>query len=75
MKKRRHNPKGLLTEYDCPPSLEKLLIIDKILDGVQFDLGEDANLAVIYDHMTIETGSIYKRLEKEGAGAVVGGLL
>ena len=36
-------------------------IIDKILDRVQFDLGKDANPAVIYDHRN----RIYKRLEKE----------
>ena len=53
--------KVLLTEYDCPPSLGKPSIIDNILDGVQFDLGKDANPAVIYDHRHM----IYKRLEKE----------
>ena len=58
---KKTHQKGLSTEYDCLPSLGKPSIIDKILDGVQFDLGEDANLAVIHDHRN----RIYKRLEKE----------
>ena len=53
--------KGLFTEYDSPPSLGKPSIIDKILDGVQFDLAEEANPAVIYDNKN----KTFKRLAKE----------
>jgi hypothetical protein len=33
---------NLLTEYDSPPSYGKPSIVDKILDGVQFNLEEEA---------------------------------
>ena len=38
-------------------------IVDKLLDGIQFDLTEEANPAVIYDNKN----KIYKRLAKERA--------
>ena len=53
---------NLWTEYDCPPSYGKPSIVDKILDGVQFNLEMDSTTPVIiYDK---EDGT-YKKLEKE----------
>jgi hypothetical protein len=52
---------NLLTEYDCPPSNGKPSIVDKILDGVQFNLEKDASPTVIYD----KEDRTYKKLEKE----------
>jgi hypothetical protein len=53
---------NLLTECDCPPSCGKPSIVDKVLDGVQFNLGEGATgTSVIYD----KNDSTYKKLEKE----------
>jgi hypothetical protein len=52
---------NLLTEYDCPPSYGKPSIVDKILDGVQFNLEEGASPTVIDD----KEERTYKRLEKE----------
>ena len=46
---KKAHQKGLLTEYNCPPSYGKPSIINKILDGVQFNMAEGANPAVIYD--------------------------
>jgi hypothetical protein len=51
---------NLLTEYDCPPSRGKPSIVDKILDGVQFNLEKDASPTVIYD----KNDRNYKKLEK-----------
>jgi hypothetical protein len=39
---KKTNQTNLLTEYDSPPSYGKPSIVDKILDGVQFNLGEEA---------------------------------
>jgi hypothetical protein len=53
---------NLLTEYDSPPSYGKPSIVDKILDGVQFNLeGGGAGPIVIYD----KNDRTYKTLEKE----------
>jgi hypothetical protein len=52
---------NLFTEYDCPPSYGKSSIVDKILDGVQFNLADEASPNVIYD----KDSRIYKRLERE----------
>jgi hypothetical protein len=52
---------NLLTEYDCPPSYGKHSIVDKILDGVQFNLAREASPTVIYD----KDDRNYKKLEKE----------
>jgi hypothetical protein len=53
---------NLLTEYDSPPSYGKPSIVDKILDGVQFNLEEEAaSPTVIYD----KNDRTYKKLEKE----------
>jgi hypothetical protein len=38
---------NLLTEYDCPPSHKKPSLVDKILDGVQFNLEKDASPTVL----------------------------
>jgi len=53
----------LWTEYDTPPSYGKPSIVDKILDGVQFNLEveETSGPVVIYD---IEDKN-YKKLQKE----------
>ena len=40
---------NLLTRHDCPPSYGKPSIVDKILDGVQFNLDKEASPNVIYD--------------------------
>ena len=52
---------NLLTEYDCPPSYGKPSIVDKILDGVQFNLEKEASPNVIYD----KEDTNYKKLEKK----------
>jgi hypothetical protein len=52
---------NLLTEYDSPPSYGKPSIVDKILDGVQFNLENEASPTVIYD----KDDRTYKKLEKE----------
>jgi hypothetical protein len=53
---------NLLTEYDSPPSYGKPSIVDKILDGVQFNLEMEATgPTVIYD----KDDRTFKRLEKE----------
>jgi hypothetical protein len=52
---------NLLTEYDCPPSYGKTSIVDKILDGVQFNLEKEASPNVIYD----KEDRNYKKLEKK----------
>jgi hypothetical protein len=53
---------NLLTEYDCPPSYGRPSIVDKILDGVQFNLEMEASKpAVIYD----KNDSVYKKVERE----------
>jgi hypothetical protein len=53
---------NLLTEYDCPPSCDKPSIVDKILDGVQFNLeGEATGPRVVCD----KNDRTYKKLEKE----------
>jgi hypothetical protein len=54
---------NLLTEYDSPPSYGKPSIVNKILDGVQFNLeGGGAGPTVIYDKKNDRT---YKKLENE----------
>ena len=58
---KKTHQKGLYTEYDSPPSSGMPSIVDKLLDGVQFDLAEEANPAVIYDNKN----KTYKRLAKE----------
>ena len=50
---------NLLTEYDYPPSYGKPSIVDKTLDGVQFNLEKEASPAVIYD----KDDRTYKKLE------------
>jgi hypothetical protein len=53
---------NLWTEYDSPPSHGKPSIVDKILDGVQFNLGVGTrSSSVIYD----KTDTTFKKLEKE----------
>jgi hypothetical protein len=52
---------NLLTEYDYPPSYGKPSIVDKILDGVQFNLEKEGSPTVIYDR----DDRTYKKLEKE----------
>jgi hypothetical protein len=53
---------NLLTEYDSPPSRGKPSIVDKILDGVQFNLGAGTRSpSVIYD----KTDTTFKKLENE----------
>jgi hypothetical protein len=52
---------NLLTEYDHPPSYGKPSIVDKILDGVQFNLEKEGSPTVIYD----KNDRTYKKLEKE----------
>jgi hypothetical protein len=51
----------LLTEYDSPPSYGKPSIVDKILDGVQFDLDAATGPSVIYD----KSDTTFKKLEQE----------
>jgi hypothetical protein len=53
---------NLLTEYDCPPSYGKPSIVDRILDGLQFNLNMEAGKpTVIYD----KEDRTYKKLEKQ----------
>jgi hypothetical protein len=52
---------NLLTEYDCPPSRNKPSLVDKILDGVQFNLENDASPTVLYD----EDNAVYKNMGKK----------
>ena len=55
---------NLLTEYDSPPSCGKPSIVDKILDGVQFNLEQQegpGSPSVIYN----KNDTTYKKLEKE----------
>jgi hypothetical protein len=53
---------NLLTKYDCPPRYGRLSIVDKILDGVQFNLEMEASSpAVIYD----KNDRTYKKVESE----------
>ncbi len=53
---------NLWTEYDSPPSLGKPSIVDKILDGVQFNLGtEPTSPTVIYD----KNDRTFKKLEND----------
>jgi hypothetical protein len=53
---------NLWTEYDSPPSKGRPSIVDKILDGVQFNLGmETRSPTVIYD----KTDRTFKQLENE----------
>jgi hypothetical protein len=52
---------NLLTEYDYPPSYGKPSIVDKILDGVQFNLEKEGSPTVIYD----KDDRTYKKLERE----------
>jgi hypothetical protein len=40
---------NLLTKHDCPPSQKKPAFVDKILDGVQFNLEKDASPTVLHD--------------------------
>ena len=52
----------LWTKYDSPPSYGKPSIVDKILDGVQFNLGIEATSpTLIYD----KNDNTYKKLQKE----------
>jgi hypothetical protein len=53
--------KNLLTEYDSPPSYGKPSIVDKILDGVQFNLEMVSTIpTVVYD----KSDRTFKELEK-----------
>ena len=54
---------NLFTKCDCPPSCGKKSGVDKILDGVQFDLEQEETTSpnVIYD----KNDTTYKKLEKE----------
>ena len=38
---------NLLTKHDCPPSCGKPSIVDRILDGVQFNLEMDASRSAL----------------------------
>jgi hypothetical protein len=51
---------NLFTEYDCPPSLGKPSIVDKILDGTQFNLVNQEEPVI-----TDEDDRTYKKLKKE----------
>ena len=53
---------NLLTEYDCPPSYGKPSIVDRILDGVQFNLEMGASSPTVLHDKDNRT---YKKLEKE----------
>ncbi len=58
----KKNQTNLWTEYDSPPSYGKASIVDKILDGVQFNLVMNpTSPVVIYD----KEDRTYKKLEKE----------
>jgi hypothetical protein len=52
---------NLLTECDSPPSRGKPSIVDKILDGVQFNLGVETSPTAIYD----KTDTTFKKLENK----------
>jgi hypothetical protein len=52
---------NLLTEYNCPPSRKKPAFVDKILDGIEFNLEKDARPTVISD----KKDAIYKSLGKK----------
>jgi hypothetical protein len=59
---KKRNQTSLWTEYDSPPSYGKASIVDKILDGVQFNLVMNTTTpVVIYD----KEDRTYKKLEKE----------
>jgi hypothetical protein len=59
---KKRNQTNLWTEYDSPPSYGKASIVDKILDGVQFNLVMNTTTpVVIYD----KEDRTYKKLEKE----------
>jgi hypothetical protein len=53
---------NLWTEYNSPPSYGKPSLVDRILDGVQFNLGIEANSPVVIYNKDDRT---YKKLEKE----------
>jgi hypothetical protein len=57
---KKAHQKKLLTEYDSPPSYGKPSIVDKILDGVQFNLVSTVR-TVIYDN----NDRTFKKVEKE----------
>jgi hypothetical protein len=60
---KKSHQNNLWTEYDSPPSLGKPSVVDKLLDGIQFDLvqREATSATVIYD----KENDTYKKLEKE----------
>jgi hypothetical protein len=59
---KKTHQKNLLTEYDSPPSYRKPSIVDKILDGVQFNLEMVSTIpTVVYD----KGDRTFKKLEKE----------
>jgi hypothetical protein len=53
---------NILTKHNCPPSSTKPSVVEKILDGVQFNLETEATLTVISDK---KNDPNYKRLEQE----------
>ena len=59
--KKKHKT-DLWTEYDCPPSYGKPSIVDKILDGVQFNLETEITAPVLIYNKEDRT---YKKMEKE----------
>jgi hypothetical protein len=59
---KKTHQKNLLTEYNSPPNYGKPSIVDKILDGVQFNLEMVSTIpTVIYD----KNDRTFKKLEKE----------
>ena len=59
--KKKHKA-DLWTEYDSPPSYGKPSIVDKILDGVQFNLETEITAPVLIYNKEDRT---YKKMEKE----------
>jgi hypothetical protein len=53
---------NILTEYDSPPSYRRPSIVDKILDGVQFNLETEATSPTVFYDKDDRT---FKKLEKE----------
>jgi hypothetical protein len=61
---KKTHQKNLFTEYDCPPSYGTPSIVDKILDGVQFNLEMVSTIpAAIYD----KNDRTFKKLERQRA--------
>ena len=61
-KEKKMHQCNLLTKYNCPPSYGKPSIVDRILDGVQFNLEMGASSPTMLHDKDDRT---YKKLEKE----------